>query len=104
MNFVEVATVSAIVLGHPQKSRLLTGLNCILFCLNDSSQIAKCDCAVLLGTLQCKRPSQISAQVYLKKFKKPSPPLPPPPPGESTYSNIVVFVKKSIEVKQLFKC
>ena len=43
MNFVAVAIVSAIVLGHPfkQKSHLFIGLNCILLCLNDSSQIAK---------------------------------------------------------------
>ena len=42
MNFVTVANVSAVVLGHPfVKSRLLIGLNCILFCLNNSSQIAK---------------------------------------------------------------
>ena len=43
MNFVAVAIVSAIVLGHPfnKKSCLLIGLNCILLCLNNSSQIAK---------------------------------------------------------------
>ena len=43
MDFVAVAIVSAIVLGHPvqQKSRILIGLNCILLCLNKSSQIAK---------------------------------------------------------------
>ena len=42
MNFVAVAIVSAIVLGHPlNKSRLLIGLNRILLCLNDSSQITK---------------------------------------------------------------
>ena len=40
MKFVAVAIVSAIVLGQ-QKSRLLIGLNCILLCLNNSSQIAK---------------------------------------------------------------
>ena len=42
MNFVAVAIVSAI--SWPpvqQKSRLLIGLNCILLCLNNSSQIAK---------------------------------------------------------------
>ena len=45
MNFVAVAIVSAIVLGHPfnKKSRLLIGINCILLCLNNSSQIAKND-------------------------------------------------------------
>ena len=37
MNFVAVAIVSAIVL----KSRVLIGLNCVLLCLNDSSQITK---------------------------------------------------------------
>ena len=42
MNFVAVATVSAIVLGHPfNKSHLLIGLNYILLCLNNSSQITK---------------------------------------------------------------
>ena len=43
MDFVAVAIVSAIVLGHPvqQKSRILIGLNYILLCLNNSSQIAK---------------------------------------------------------------
>ena len=42
MNFVVVAIVSAIVLGHPfNKSRPLIGINCILLCLNNSSQIAK---------------------------------------------------------------
>ena len=42
MNFVAVAIVSAIVLGHPfNKSRLLIGLNCILLCLNNSSQITE---------------------------------------------------------------
>ena len=43
MDFVAVAIVSAIVLGHPvkQKSRLLIGVNCILLCLNNSNQIAK---------------------------------------------------------------
>ena len=42
MDFVAVAIVSAIVLGHPlQKSRVLIGLNCILLFLNNSSQIAK---------------------------------------------------------------
>ena len=44
MNLVAVAFVLAIVLGHPsnkQKSRLLIGLNCILFCFNNSSQITK---------------------------------------------------------------
>ena len=44
MNFVAVAIVSAIVLGQPpvqQNSRLLIGLNCILLCLSNSSQIAK---------------------------------------------------------------
>ena len=43
MDFVAVAIVSAIVLGYPvqQKSRILIGLNCILLCLNNSSQIAK---------------------------------------------------------------
>ena len=41
MNFVAVAIVSAIVFGQPvqQKSRLLIGLNCILLCLNNISQI-----------------------------------------------------------------
>ena len=43
MDFVPVAIASAIVLGHPvqQKSRILIGLNCILLCLNNSSQITK---------------------------------------------------------------
>ena len=43
MDFVAVAIVSAVVLGHPvlQKSRLLIGLNRILLCLNHSSQITK---------------------------------------------------------------
>ena len=43
MDIVAVASVSAIVLGHPvqQKSRILIGLNYILLCLNNSSQIAK---------------------------------------------------------------
>ena len=42
MNFVAVAVVSAIVFGHPfNKSHVLIGLNCILLCLNNSSQIAK---------------------------------------------------------------
>ena len=43
MDFVAVAIVSAVVLGHPvqQKSRILIGINCILLCLNNSSQIAK---------------------------------------------------------------
>ena len=43
MDFVAIAIVSAIVLGHPvqQKSCILIGLNCILLCLNNSSQIAK---------------------------------------------------------------
>ena len=42
MKFVAVAIVSAIVLGHPfNKSRLLIGLNCILLCLINSSQITK---------------------------------------------------------------
>ena len=43
MDFVAVAIVSAIVLGHSvqQKRRILIGLNCILLCLNNSSQIAK---------------------------------------------------------------
>ena len=43
MNFVVVAIVSAIVLGHPfnKKSRVLIGLNSILLCLNNSSQNAK---------------------------------------------------------------
>ena len=41
MNLLAVAIVLAIVLGHPskQKSRLLIGLNCILFCFNNSSQV-----------------------------------------------------------------
>ena len=42
MNFVAVAIVSVIVLGHPfNKSRVLIGFYCILLCLNNSSQIAK---------------------------------------------------------------
>ena len=41
MNFVAVAIVSAIFCWPPvqQKSRLLIGLNCIIPCLNNSSQI-----------------------------------------------------------------
>ena len=41
MNFVAVAIVSAIVPPVKQKSRVLIGLNCILLCLNNSSQISK---------------------------------------------------------------
>ena len=43
MNFVAVAIVSAIVLGNPLNKRVVFWicLNCILFCLNNSSQIAK---------------------------------------------------------------
>ena len=42
VNFVAVAIVSVIVLGHPfNKSRRLTGSNRILLCLNRSSQISK---------------------------------------------------------------
>ena len=42
MNFVTVAIVSAIVLGHPlTKSCLLIGLNHILLCLNHSSHVTK---------------------------------------------------------------
>ena len=43
MDFVAVAIVSAIVLGHSvqQKGGILIGLNCVLLCLNNSSQIAK---------------------------------------------------------------
>ena len=43
MDFVAVAIVSAIVLGHPFNKRVvfLIGLNCILFCLNNNSQIVK---------------------------------------------------------------
>ena len=40
MNFVAVAIVSAIVLGHPF-NHLLIGLNRILLCLNHSSQITR---------------------------------------------------------------
>ena len=40
MNFVAVAIVSAMP-PVQQKSRLLIGLNCILLCLSNSSQIAK---------------------------------------------------------------
>ena len=43
MNFVAVAIVPAVVLGHPFNKRVvfLIGLNCILLCLNNNSQIAK---------------------------------------------------------------
>ena len=42
MNLLAVVIVLAIVLGHvQQKSRLLIGLNRILFCFNNSSQITK---------------------------------------------------------------
>ena len=42
MNFVAVAIVSVIFLGHPfNKSRFWIGLNRILLCLNDSRQITK---------------------------------------------------------------
>ena len=42
MNFVAVAIVSATVFGHPfNKSHLLIGLNCILYYLNNISQITK---------------------------------------------------------------
>ena len=43
MNFVAVAIVPVIVLGHPfnKKSRLLIGLNRILLYLNNNSQITK---------------------------------------------------------------
>ena len=42
MNFVAVTIVSVIVLGHPfNKGRLSTGLNRILLCLNNNSQITK---------------------------------------------------------------
>ena len=41
MNFVAVAIVSAIVLGHLFNKSLLIGLNCILLCSNSSNQISK---------------------------------------------------------------
>ena len=42
MNFVAVVVVSAIVLGHPLNKRVVfIGLNSILLCLNNSSQIGK---------------------------------------------------------------
>ena len=43
MNFMAVAIKFSYCSWPPiqQKSRLLIGLNCILLCLNDSSQIAK---------------------------------------------------------------
>ena len=42
MNFVAVAIVLVIVIGHPfNKSRLFIDLNRILLCLNNSSQITK---------------------------------------------------------------
>ena len=43
MNFVAVAIVSAIVLGHPFNKRVetLKGVNCVLLCLNNSSKITK---------------------------------------------------------------
>ena len=42
MNFVAIAIVSAIVLGHLfQKMSSFDWLNCILLCLNNSTQIAK---------------------------------------------------------------
>ena len=45
MNFVAVAIVSVIVLGHLfNKSRLLISLNRVLLCLNNSSQITKISC------------------------------------------------------------
>ena len=42
MNFVEVAIVSAIVLGRPFNKRVdLIGLNRLLLCSDNSSQIIK---------------------------------------------------------------
>ena len=72
MNFVAVAIVSAIVLAWPpvqQKSHLLICLNCLLHCVNNSSQIAKKYKQVnLLNCLNKSQDKSPAPEVHLFSF------------------------------------